>query len=72
LSGPFEDGTYLVGTDIAPGNYKCSKPDSLVYWEIKDFDNEIMELDLSAVARVSTDGYTAELGGCLGQWAKVG
>jgi len=71
-TGPFVDGTYLIGTDIQAGNYKCSGATSDSRWIIEDVAGETMDIDFSAVARVPANGYTVQIKACPDQWEKVG
>jgi hypothetical protein len=71
-SGPFVDGTYLVGTDIQAGNYKCAGATSDSRWIIEDAAGETLDIDFSAVARVPANGYTVQFKDCPNQWEKVG
>ena len=71
-AGPFSDGTYLIGSDIQAGNYKCSGATEDSRWIIEDAAGETMDIDFSAVARVPANGYTVQFKECPNQWEKVG
>jgi hypothetical protein len=70
--GPVPDGTYLIGTDLQAGNYKCSDASETPIWSVKDFNGELTSGDFGSVARVPATGYTIDLLGCNGQWEKIG
>jgi len=71
-AGPFSDGTYLIGSDIQAGNYKCSGATDNSRWIIEDSAGETLDIDFSAVARVPADGYTVQFKECPNQWEKIG
>lgn len=71
-TGPFSDGTYLVGTDVASGNYKCSNASDDTRWIIEDSAGETLDIDFSSVSRVPANGYTVQFKECGGQWERVG
>lgn len=67
------DGSYLIGSEIEPGSYKCTgNPSEEPYWVVKTKSNEIVENDFSTVASVLDSGYTVQLARCGGDWVKVG
>lgn len=71
-AGPFADGTYLVGSEVAAGNYKCNAADGDTRWIIEDSAGETLDIDFSSVARVPANGYTVQFKACSGQWERVG
>lgn len=71
-AGPFADGTYLVGSEVAAGNYKCNAADGDTRWIIEDPAGETLDIDFSSVARVPANGYTVQFKACSGQWERVG
>jgi hypothetical protein len=71
-----EDGTYIVGTDIALGTWKSSGGASdLCYADTEDKSGKILEQEVSSgpsvVIRIKSGAYTFKAAGC-GTWTKVG
>ncbi|MCW0213326.1 MAG: hypothetical protein OJJ54_08200 [Pseudonocardia sp.] len=73
----FSDGTYEVGTDVAPGKYKSPGPDGsgmdMCYWRIGNAAGSIDQNDIVQGPGLFTvkAGKVVELsGGCT--WTKVG
>lgn len=71
----FEDGTYLIGSEISMGTYKCSDESEEngigANWTITDSSGETLAIDITAVAYIN-QGDSVDLGGCDGSWQKVG
>lgn len=70
--GPFTDGTYLIGTEIATGNYKCSVNSDSVRYIIKDQTGEATQIDFTSIASVPASGYVVQFEECSGEWTFVG
>lgn len=68
---PKKDGTYLVGAQIAGGNWQCDNPSSLPYWSVSSETNELLDNGIESIATI-VQGYKAELDGCNSVWTKVG
>lgn len=72
----FDDGTYIVGTDIAPGTYKSSGQSGCYYARLSGFGGTTEEIlannntDTSAIITISsTDkGFVAH---SCGHWSKM-
>jgi hypothetical protein len=76
-AGPKRNGTYLVGSQIASGQWQCPSADSigLIYFETDDSAGEIIDNDVhesSLIAFVGSDAYSVEFSGCGESWTKVG
>ncbi|HEY5784120.1 MAG TPA: hypothetical protein VIT65_05035 [Microlunatus sp.] len=71
-SSPKDDGTYIVGSEIAPGNWKCSeeKAGGLMWWETKDEAGEVNDLGTAGLAHVSDDDFSVWLDDCAVSWTK--
>lgn len=74
-TAPFEDGTFIVGTDIAPGNWRARGGDSC-YWErLSDFTGEFDGIIANGAAAtnpiVAIDATDAgfQTAGC-GEWTQ--
>lgn len=74
----FGNGTYLVGTDVAPGQYRSPGPEEsiapLCYWDLKDAGGTITDQGVApeGPSRATlTEGLTFTSQGCQ-DWAKVG
>ena len=68
----FTDGTYLVGSEIAPGNYKCSDGDDSTFFSAETKDGDIVENGFTTVAIVPAEAFTIQFSRCAGDWKKVG
>lgn len=71
-AGPKKDGSYLVGVEIATGNWKCEKPADMTFWTVHDKSNDIVDNGFSSVATITDEGFSAEFSRCGGSWVKVG
>jgi hypothetical protein len=76
-TAPFANGTYIVGTDIAPGTWRGSLTSSSCYWErLNGFGGLLFniianELTVSStVVTISASDRGFRTNGC--QWTKVG
>lgn len=65
------NGTYLVGVDIEPGNWRCSSQDVLG-WRTTDQSNGLIDVGVNGLAHVPADAFAVELIDCSGEWQKVG
>lgn len=72
-SSPKDDGTYIVGSEIAPGNWKCSEQKSggLMWWETKDSAGEVNDLGTDGLAHVGGGDFSVWLDDCAVSWTKV-
>ena len=76
-AGTVTDGTYLVGTEIAVGQWKSDgKGGSLCYADTQDKAGNILEQEVAqageaVVIRITKDAYTFKSSNC-GSWKKVG
>jgi hypothetical protein len=81
--GPFTDGTYLVGSDIAAGQYRTTGPDAsepvpMCFWSRnKDTDGQLSSIIANGIVKgpgiVSVkkgDNNVEFSGGCT--WTKAG
>lgn len=76
-TAPFGEGTYIVGTDIAPGTWRSAGGSSCYYARLKGFTgrlDDIIANDLGSTTPVvsiaaSDRGFTSH--GC-GAWNKIG
>lgn len=66
------DGTYLIGVDIPPGNYRCSDESNSPYFTIRDKNGEPMDIGFSAIASVPADGFSVQFMDCSGTWQFIG
>jgi hypothetical protein len=71
-AGPKDDGSYLVGAEIAVGNWKCEKSGDTTFWTVHTASNDIVDNGFSSVATITDEGFSAELSRCGGSWTKVG
>ena len=73
-TGPFSDGTYLVGADIAPGRYRTNSLSSFCSWSrLSGFGgSDIIDIDIpsgaSAIVDIAPTDVGFETGGC-GSWS---
>ena len=73
-TGPFGDGTYLVGADIAPGRYRTTSLSSFCLWSrLSGFGgSDIIDIDIpsgaSAIVDIAPTDVGFETGGC-GSWS---
>ena len=73
-TGPFGDGTYLVGADIAPGRYRTTSLSSFCSWSrLSGFGgSDIIDIDIpsgaSAIVDIAPTDVGFETGGC-GSWS---
>lgn len=71
-SGSVPNGSYLVGVDIKPGNYKCAGGDpTSVFWRISDKTGATIQNGFGFIAFISADAYTTDLNRCDGVWSPV-
>lgn len=75
-TGTIGDGTYVVGSEIAIGNYKSSGGASdLCYADTETESGDILDQQVSqgapVVIRITSQAYTFESDGC-GTWTKIG
>jgi hypothetical protein len=64
----FTDGTYLVGVDIAPGQYRVTPAGTDAYWARLDRAHEIIDNNLSTgqlIVQVAPTDYLLEISGTL-------
>ena len=64
-------GTYLIGSQIAPGNWRSLGTGEGCYWEIRDHNGEIVANDFGqagGVMHVPASGYVVELDPDCGSW----
>lgn len=71
-AGPKANGNYLVGKNIAPGNWQCSSGDDSTFWRISDQSAKTINNGFSTIAAVTEGAFTADLLDCKGTWSKVG
>ena len=69
---PKGNGDYLVGSQIAPGNWQCADAGSYVSWTTYDAGHEVLDIDLSAIGTIGQSAYSVSFHGCDGEWTKVG
>ena len=73
-TGPFGDGTYLVGADIAPGRYRTTSLSSFCSWSrLSGFGgSDIIDIDIpsgaSAIVDIAPTDVGFETNGC-GSWS---
>jgi len=71
-SGSVPNGSYLVGVDIKPGNYKCAGGDpASVFWRISDHSGKTIDNGFGLIAFITADAYTTDLNRCDGLWSPV-
>ncbi len=75
-SGPKDNNQYLVGKEIAAGNWRCTKGTNL-YWKTSTQGGDIVDNGLhvgsgSVIANIRASAYTVDLERCDGTWAKIG
>jgi len=77
-TAPFRGGTYIVGTDIAPGTWRSSGGPGC-YWERESgFSgtlDDIIANDLTnspAIVTISSSDKGFEAGAECGTWTKIG
>ena len=61
------DGFYLVGSEIAPGNWRSDKGYSDCYWEITDANSNIIQNffgDSGGVMHIPSSAYQVQLKDC--------
>jgi hypothetical protein len=64
----FTDGTYLVGVDVAPGQYRVTPAGTDAYWARLDRAHEIIDNNISAgqlIVQVAPSDYLLEITGTL-------
>lgn len=68
------DGTYLIGSEIAAGTYKCGRVDSSAggaIWTISDSSGTPVGGGFTSVAYIPSTGNSADLTGCPGGWTRI-
>lgn len=66
-----QDGSYLVGIDLAVGTYHCGTADGDTFWRISDNTGDTIENGFGATAFITADAFTADLKRCPGGWVKI-
>lgn len=69
--GPKANGNYLVGPELAPGTWQCSKGGDLIYWAERNASGDLTDNGLSTLATIDEGTYIADLTGCAGMWSLV-
>lgn len=73
-TAPFGDGTYVVGTDIAPGTWRADSPDDCYWARLRGFSGGMRDLIANENGRgivtiaASDKGFRSER---CGTWTKV-
>ncbi len=71
---PFEDGTYFVGWEVAPGRYRASEPDSCSWVRLASFRGfpagEVLPVEQGGFVEIADSDAAFASQGC-GTWTPV-
>lgn len=71
-NGPKDNGSYLVGPQLAAGTWQCSEGQQSTRWATKGHAGDVIDIDFTTIASVRQTAYSADLTDCLGTWSLVG
>jgi len=74
-SGPKRNGSYLISSQITPGTWQCTSPDSGTIpgaWTIYDSSHTMVDIDLTTIASVPDSGYSVTFEWCKSTWTLIG
>jgi len=74
-SGPKRNGSYIIGSQIAPGNWQCTTPGSGslgASWTTYNSSHALMDIDLTSIAAISDSAYSVTFDFCASTWTLVG
>ena len=70
-AGPKKNGDYLIGAQIATGNWQCADGGNEPSWSTYDASHSLVDIDISTIATVADDAYSVTLKRCSGVWTKA-